>query len=110
MIGYSFFPIFIDVETKMPIYQEDKRIVIKNLKRTLHKGSYQMPIYWQAPSESQNISYRDYVRLERIPTASILLRIEFTSIDYEGNFISYKDPDPQVRALAYEAPPNYNSG
>jgi len=40
MIGYSFFPIFMDIETKMPIYQADKRIVVKNLKRTLHKGSY----------------------------------------------------------------------
>jgi hypothetical protein len=53
-----------------------------------------MPIYWQKPQESANISYRDYVKLERIPTASILLRVDFTSIDYEGNFISYKDPDP----------------
>lgn len=69
-----------------------------------------MPIYWQKPQESANISYRDYVKLERIPTASILVRVDFTSIDYEGNFISYKDPDPQIRALAYEAPPNYNSG
>ena len=56
------------------------------------------------------MSYRDYVKLERIPTASVLLRVDYTAIDYEGNFISFKDPDPQIRALAYEPPPNYNAG
>ena len=56
------------------------------------------------------MSYRDYVRLERIPTASVLLRVDYTSIDFDGNFISFTDPDPTVRALAYEPPPNYNAG
>jgi hypothetical protein len=36
--------------------------------------------------------------------------VDYASIDYDGKFISMKDPDPQVRQLAYEAPPNYNAG
>ena len=40
----------------------------------------------------------------------MLLRVDFTAIDYDGNFVSIKDPDPKKAALAYEPPPNYNSG
>jgi hypothetical protein len=110
VLGYSFFPLFIDIEEKMPILQEDPRINVFNKKRTIHKGNYQMPIYWQAPKESKNMSYRDYIKLERIPTASVLLRVDYASIDHDSNFISFKDPDPAIRALAYEPPPNYNAG
>jgi hypothetical protein len=84
---------------------------MKKIRRALHKGAYQMPIYFEPPvHRSEFVSYLDYVKLERIPTASVLLRVDYTSIDYEGAFISFKDPDPQIRQLAYEPPPNYNSG
>lgn len=53
-----------------------------------------MPIYFEPPKISNTISYQDYVRLERIPTASVLLRVDYASIDYDGAFISIKDPDP----------------
>lgn len=46
--------------------------------------------------------------LERIPCASVLLRVDYSSIDYEGNFISISDPDPEKRKLAYEEPPKYS--
>lgn len=38
----------------------------------------------------------------------MLLRVDYSSIDYEGNFISIKDPDANIRKLAYEEPPKYS--
>lgn len=48
--------------------------------------------------------------MERIPTASVLLRVDYASIDNDGNFISIKDRDPEKRELAYYAPPDYETG
>jgi hypothetical protein len=90
-LGYSFFPLFINTETQMPVVQLDHRMNMNKIKRALHKGAYQMPIYYQAPQHKDLVSYQDYIRLERIPTASVLLRVDYASIDYEGNFISIKD-------------------
>ena len=56
------------------------------------------------------MTYENFFPLERIPTASVLLRIAYSSIDYEGNFISIKDPNPTIRDLAYEQMPDFNSG
>lgn len=56
------------------------------------------------------MSYQSFIYLERIPTAEVLLRVSYSSIDFEGNFISVKDKDPEIRTLAYEAPPDKNSG
>jgi hypothetical protein len=39
-----------------------------------------------------------------------LLRVDYTSIDFEGNFISVNDPRPEIRKLAYEEPPKYSEG
>lgn len=69
-----------------------------------------MPIFYELPSEQSGLTYQDYIKLERIPTAFVLLRIDFSSIDYEGNFISINDKDPQLRQLAYEPPPDYHKG
>jgi len=56
------------------------------------------------------LTYKDYIQLERIPTASVLLRVDYASIDNDGNFISIKNPDPELRILAYYPPPDYNTG
>jgi hypothetical protein len=40
----------------------------------------------------------------------VLLRVDYASIDTEGNFISIKDNDEEKRAIAYEAPPEYATG
>ena len=37
-----------------------------------------------------------------------MLRVDYSSIDYEGNFISIKSPDENTRRLAYEEPPKYS--
>lgn len=69
-----------------------------------------MPIYFEKPEFKREVTYRDYLQLERIPTCSLLMRVDFSSIDYDGNFVSLQDSDPKARQLAYEPPPDYNSG
>ena len=66
-----------------------------------------MPIYCDQP---EGESYLDYIKLERIPTATVLLRVDYSSIDFERNFISIKNKDPKIKKLAYQAPPSYESG
>jgi hypothetical protein len=56
------------------------------------------------------MSYESFINLERIPTTEVLLRVTYSSIDYEGNFISIKDKDPQIKAIAHEAPPDHHTG
>jgi len=55
-----------------------------------------MPIYSEIPltNEEGFLSYQSFIYLERIPTAEVLLRVTYSSIDYEGTFISIKDKDP----------------
>ena len=67
-----------------------------------------MPIYCEYPPVTGNITYKNFIHLERIPTASVLLRIDYASIDFDGNFISVKDNDPKIAALAFEAAPKYS--
>ena len=71
-----------------------------------------MPLYCETPYTTDDgfMSYQSFIYLERIPTAEVLLRVSYSSIDFEGNFISVKDKDPEIRTLAYEAPPDKNSG
>ena len=109
LIGFSFFPLFISSGTKMPVMPDDEIDLDSNDGRALHKGAYQMPIYCEYPQVTGELTYRNFIHLERIPTASILLRIDYASIDYDGNFISIDDPDPKTAALAFEPPPKYET-
>jgi hypothetical protein len=56
------------------------------------------------------MTYENFINLERIPTAFLLVRVSFSSIDFDGNFISVKDPDPRVRQMAFEQVPEYADG
>jgi len=66
-----------------------------------------MPIYSEYPDVSGNLTYKNFIRLERIPTASVLIRVDYAAIDFDGNFISIRDPDPTVAKLAFETAPKY---
>ena len=91
----------------MPVLPEDEIDVDEENVRALHKGAYQMPIYSEYPKVTGNLTYKNFIRLERIPTASVLIRVDYAAIDYDGNFISIRDPDPNVAKLAFEAAPRY---
>ena len=67
-----------------------------------------MPIYSGMPLQAERFTYQNFISLDRIPCASVLLRVDYSSIDYDGNFISIKNPDPSIAKLAYEEPPKYS--
>ena len=109
LIGYSFFPIYISSTSKMPVLPEDGIDQQDEDARVLHKGAYQMPIYSEHPKLNGNqITYKNFIHLERIPTSSVLIRIDYASIDFDGNFISITDPDAKIAALAFEPAPKYS--
>lgn len=68
-----------------------------------------MGIYSEFPHEDRSgkITYEHYTSLERIPTSSVLLRVDYSSIDDNGLFISVNDKDPRIAKNAYEEPPVY---
>ena len=49
LIGFSYFPLFISTETKMPVLPENEIDLESNDMRALFKGAYQMPIYCEYP-------------------------------------------------------------
>jgi hypothetical protein len=53
------------------------------------------------------VTYEHFMNLERVPTASVLLRVDFAAIDGDGHFVSIKDPEPKNRAAAYDPAPRY---
>ena len=57
--------------------------------------------------EGNGVTYEHFLGLERIPCASLLLRIEFASIDDDGQFISVRDPDPKIAKMAKLVAPPY---
>ena len=38
-------------------------------------GAYQMPIFYARPKEEKPFNYEKFIYLERVPTASILIRV-----------------------------------
>ena len=108
LVGFSFFPLFIDPDTQMPVLNKNYENR-PSKKVSLHKGCYQMPIYNEYPPQTNTLTYENFLNLERIPTASVLLRVTLASIDDDGEFITIKDPDPKKAAMAYEQPPDYNN-
>lgn len=67
-----------------------------------------MPIFSELPPQTESLTYQNFIALERIPCASVLIRVDYSAIDFDGNFISVRDPDPKIRKLAYEDPPKYS--
>jgi hypothetical protein len=48
-----------------------------------------MPVYCQYPPDTAGkISYQNFMALDRLPTTSVLIRVEHASQDENGNFIS----------------------
>ena len=90
ILGMVVFPLFMDKKTKMPIINNGrtKRDML-NTPRVLHIGAYQMPVYCQYPPDTAGkISYQNFMALDRLPTTSVLIRVEHASQDENGNFIS----------------------
>ena len=61
LIGFSFFPLFINTETRLPVLPDDEIDLDMDEVRVLHKGFYQMPIYSEYPPVSGNLTYKSFI-------------------------------------------------
>lgn len=68
-LGSSYFPLFLRAEDGMPAATNDNQGIVA------HVGSYQMPIYAGLPNIQKPFTYEKFVYMERVPTASVLLRV-----------------------------------
>ena len=109
MVGYAMFPLFIDKKTKMPFVNSQGLTgdALANVDRILHRGQYQIPICCEYPEEHERITYETFLQLTKIPSSSVLIRIDFSSIDDDGAFITTQNPDPNKAKLAYTEAPSY---
>jgi len=86
IVGYAFFPLFVD-----KINGEQ----IKDTNFTnyaLNSGMYQLQLYHQNPIMTKPITYAKFTKLEHIPCASLLIRVEKAARGENGNKIRKKDP------------------
>lgn len=103
ILGFTVFPLFIDLKSSMPVLNVGpitKRELMRK-PRTLHNGNYQMPIYCEYPPEGETLTYESYVSLQRLPTTSVCMRVDYASQDENGNVISQFDRNPQIASEAY---------
>ena len=77
-----------DKSTKLPITDP------KSLNFTLHKGAYQMPMYCQNPVYDTPFTYENMIHLERIPTASALIRVYKAPKGPDGTTLNMSDFPP----------------
>ena len=109
IIGFAVFPLFVDPDTGMPVTNSNSLVEddLMDMDRTIHNGLYQLPIYSEVPAENSVVTYEHFLNLEKIPTASVLIRVDFASIDGAGNFSSIMNENPTIAAKAYTKPPEY---
>lgn len=69
LLGTSYFPLFLSQSDQMPVDKEMKAGIVG------HIGNYQMPIFSDLPKQTAPFNYEKFLYLQRIPTASILLRV-----------------------------------
>lgn len=69
MVGYSYFPLFFNVDEQMPAVSNSEKKV------SPLTGNYQMPLFYARPREEKPFNYEKFIYLERVPTASVLLRV-----------------------------------
>jgi hypothetical protein len=79
VVGYSFFPLFVDRISG----EQCKEDTIFSY--GLNNGMYQIPVYCEVPNLQNPIYYAKFNELERIPCASLLIRIERPPIDEKGD-------------------------
>ena len=84
-LGHSFFPLFLDKKTKKPTSESAAQGFI------LQEGNYQIPIFWQKPPTAPPFTYDILNELEKIPTASLLIRVRKAPTKDGYKVLSIKD-------------------
>lgn len=106
IVGYSFFPFFLDKNIKSIITDpKEKKYVLQN-------GMYQLPIYSEKPDLKSPIKIEDLTKLEKLPCSTLLIRVDKAPRDGDDKPYRYKDLDETKR---YElgvvtVPPKYSQG
>ena len=81
---------------------------LNSMPKFLHRGNYQLPVFSEYPEQkTPRINIEHFQKLERIPCASALIRLDYCTIDVNGRSISIDDPNPKTATEAYLPPPNY---
>ena len=103
-VGFSYFPLFMDAREGMPP-TTDQVVELAPL-----TGLYQMPLYSARVSESVPFTYESFVFLERVPTASVLVRVLKAPRDARGQPLSASLLPPDQQEQLYQRPPDYKEG
>lgn len=77
IMGYSFFPLFLDKNTKEPATEASEDIL-------LHDGQYQLPIFCQDYPYALDFDMKTALELEKLPCCTVLLRIRKPPVDADG--------------------------
>ena len=102
-LGHSFFPLFLDKRTKMAVIDSSAQGYI------LQEGNYQVPIYCQKPPTVPPFTYDIFRELDKIPTASLLVRVRRAPTKDGIKVLSIKDvPQREWETTGLvEPPPDY---
>ncbi|CAI2359223.1 unnamed protein product [Moneuplotes crassus] len=105
VVGYAFFPLFVDPSTGLPANHPTSDAALQT-------GKYQIPIFCQTPRLARPFSYQNVTALERIPCASLLIRIEKAPTDDKGKSISIAGLSEarRVELGMLKLPPKYQQG
>lgn len=85
IVGYSFFPLFMDKNIKSPAKNP------KESKYVLHNGNYQLPIFSQKPVLKVPYAIEELANLEKLPCSSLLIRVEKAPRDKDNKPLRLKN-------------------
>ena len=69
IVGFSYFPLFIDTRDSMPAKVDTATTI------TPHLGAYQMNLFGEKIMETEPFGYERFVYKDKVPTASLLIRL-----------------------------------
>lgn len=91
ILGYSFFPLFLDKSTGQPATDASDDVV-------LHDGQYQLPVLCQDYPYAFDFDIKRALELEKVPCCSILIRVKKPPLDADGKPMSLESVDRSLWA------------
>jgi hypothetical protein len=91
IVGYSFFPLFLDKATQEPATDSSEDII-------LHDGQYQLPVFLQDYPYALDFDMKKALELEKIPCCTVLIRVRRPPINEEGEPIGLEMVDKSLWA------------